>query len=52
VDKIKILRSSGNKVVDDMIIGILKKSPRWRPAMQGNTIVSQQFVIPVILELQ
>ena len=51
VDKVKLLRSSGNKVLDDIIVNILKNSPPWKPAMNENIDVSQQFVIPVIIEM-
>jgi TonB family protein len=51
VDFIKILRSSGHKILDDIAITAVRNSPAWQPAKQGNVVVSQQFVIPVTFVL-
>jgi TonB family protein len=52
VDSVKLLRSSGSEILDNIIINIFKTSAPWKPARNGNVLVSQLFVIPVILELQ
>ena len=39
------------KYYDESAMNCLKNSPLWQPARNGNVIVSQQFVIPVIFIL-
>jgi TonB family protein len=52
VDNINLLRSSGFKILDESAINCLKNSLPWKPARNGNVIVSQLFVIPVIFVIQ
>jgi TonB family protein len=52
VDSINLLRSCGYKILDESAINCLKNSPPWKPARNGNVIVSQLFVIPVIFVLK
>jgi TonB family protein len=47
IKNVELLRSSGSSRFDKIVMGIIKDSPKWSPARQGDTYVNQQFVIPV-----
>jgi TonB family protein len=49
IDSIELLRTCGNPFLDELAVKSIKNTPRWKPAMNGNVMVSQLFVIPIIL---
>lgn len=51
VDEVKILRGV-TPVLDEETVRVLKSSPKWTPAKKDGRNVKQQFVIPVIFQLQ
>ena len=48
---IKIIRNV-HPALDAEVIRVLKKSPKWKPARNGEETVKQIFVIPVVFTLQ
>jgi TonB family protein len=52
VDHIKILHSSGVKSLDEEALRLMSNSPPWTPAKNEGKKVIQQFVMPVIFQLQ
>jgi len=52
VHNVKILRSSGSTMLDCECIRALKSSPQWKPSIQGNRDVNQQFVIPIVFSVR
>jgi TonB family protein len=49
IDSINLLHTCGNPFLDELAVKCIRNTPRWKPAMNGNVMVSQLFVIPVIL---
>ena len=49
---IKVLRSTGDPLLDEEAIRVIKTSPQWKPARQGGANVKQQFTMPVTFKLQ
>jgi TonB family protein len=43
----KVLRGI-SPVINKEALRILNSSPKWNPGMEGNKIVSQKFVIPIV----
>ena len=43
----EVLQSAGN-TYDNEVIRVLKKMPKWKPAIQNNLPVSRSFTQPVI----
>jgi TonB family protein len=52
VDCIKMLRSSGYNLLDLEAIRVIGLSPPWIPAKQDGKAVNQQFVMPVIFQIE
>lgn len=52
VEQVKMLRTCGNKSIDEEAVRIVQQSPVWVPARQGDQSVKQIFVIPVIFMLR
>jgi len=49
---IKVLRSTGDPLLDNEAIRVIKTSPQWKPARQGGANVRQQFTMPVTFKLE
>jgi len=49
---IKVLRSSGDPLLDAEAVRAIKSSPKWNPAKQSGAAVKQQFTIPITFKLQ
>ena len=49
---IKVLRSSGDPLLDAEAVRVIKASPKWNPAKQSGASVKQQFTIPITFKLQ
>lgn len=45
--EIKVLRSPFSKAMNEQIINMFKKSPRWRPGTMRGKVVRQQYAMPV-----
>jgi Ca-activated chloride channel homolog len=50
VTDIKVLKGI-HPLLDNAVIALLQKSPRWTPAKQGGKTVKQLFVIPIVFNL-
>ena len=48
---IKILRTSGNILLDNEAVRVIKTSPKWKAARQSGAGVKQQFTIPITFKL-
>ena len=48
---INILRSTGDPLLDNEAVRVIKTSPLWKPARQSGSNVKQQFTIPVTFKL-
>jgi len=49
---IKVLRSTGDPLLDNEAIRVIKTSPQWKPARQGGANVKQRFTMPVTFKLE
>jgi TonB family protein len=47
VKNVKVLKSTGYKILDDEAVRVIKKSPLWTSAKTNNVCVPQQFVLPL-----
>lgn len=50
LDEIRVLRSP-DKSLSDEVIRVLKRSPKWSPAMQGGQPVRVTFTMPVNFQI-
>jgi len=48
---LKVVRSSGDSLLDNEAIRVIKTSPKWKPARQYGANVKQGFTMPVIFKL-
>ena len=51
VDKIKIVRSSGDSLLDNEAVRVIKSSPQWKPTIWAGRKQTQQFSLPVMFKL-
>ena len=51
VCNIKVLRSSGNPLLDNEANRVIKTSPKWKAARQSGSPVKQQFTVPITFKL-
>ena len=49
IDNISILRSCGIQTLDAAIVKEIENAPDWIPAKNGNVVVSQRFVMPIVI---
>ena len=52
INDAKIIRSSGNKALDDEALRVVSGMPKWKPAMSKGVAVNVKFVLPVVFKLQ
>jgi periplasmic protein TonB len=52
VEVIKVLRSSGYKILDEEALRVIKVAPSWVPGKKDNKVVRQSFTLPVVFALQ
>jgi TonB family protein len=50
-ETIEVLRSCGDKILDNEAISIIKKSSAWKPAKIRGVSVKQQCIIPIAIKL-
>ena len=48
----KVFKSSGNKMLDKEALRVIKKMPRWQPAIDKGEPVAMQFTLPVSFKLR
>ncbi len=51
IKSVKVLKSSGNKLLDKEAIRVIKKMPRWIPGKQYGKNVNVRFTLPVTFRL-
>lgn len=49
---VRVVRSSGDPLLDAEAVRVIKKSPAWQPARQSGKSVKQQFTLPIMFKLQ
>ena len=48
---IAVVRSSGDKSLDDEAVRVVGNMPKWKPGMQGGKAVNVKFLLPIIYKL-
>lgn len=51
LDNLKVLRSSGNKLLDDEAMRVVKLMPNWIPGKEGGVPVDVYFTLPFNFKL-
>ena len=51
VDKVQIIQSSGDSLLDNEAVRVIKSSPQWKPAIWTGKKQNQQFLLPVMFKL-
>lgn len=49
---VRVVRTSGDPLLDAEAVRVIKKSPAWQPARQSGKSVKQQFTLPIVFKLQ
>lgn len=52
VGSVKLLKSSGNKTLDQEAIRVVSASPAWAPAEDKGTAVNVRYTLPVLFEIR
>jgi TonB family protein len=52
VTNVKILRSSGNQLLDDEAVRVVSMSPQWEPGKHNGKPVDVVFTFPVVFKLE
>ena len=52
VKNVKVLRSSGNQLLDDEAVRVVSMSPQWEPGKHNGKKVDVVFTFPVVFKLQ
>lgn len=52
ISKVKILKSSGNKKLDNEAMRVVKAMPEWQPGTEGGKVVNVRFNIPVMFRIR
>ena len=52
ISDVQIMRSSGNKALDDEALRVVSVMPKWKPAMSKGEAVNVKFVLPVVFKQQ
>ena len=52
ISDVQIMRSSGNKALDDEALRVVSGMPKWKPAMNKGEAVNVKFVLPVVFKQQ
>ena len=52
IKDIKIVRSSGNKLLDKEAVRVVKKMPKWKPGMHDGKNVNVFFTLPITFKLR
>jgi len=51
ISDVKVLRGA-DRALDEEAVRVIKSSPKWTPGRQGGKSVKQQFMLPIVFQLQ
>jgi protein TonB len=52
ISDITVIKSSGNTLLDNEALRVVKKMPKWKPAIQDGKPVNCRFTLPVVFKLR
>ena len=52
ITDVEVARSSGNDLLDQESMRVVKSMPKWNPGKQSGRAVRTRFVLPVMFRLQ
>ena len=52
IEDIQVVRSAGDKSLDNEAVRVIKTMPKWHPGKQRGKAVRVRFTLPVVFKLQ